>query len=144
MNLKLTRVILTDRSTIGALTIDGEDECFTLEDRVRPPGAEKVPGKTAIPAGRYEVIISYSQRFKRALPLLLNVPNFQGIRIHPGNTEVDTHGCILVGRTKGPDFIGESRIAFEQLFEKLQKAALKEKIYIKIEDLSAYIPKEKK
>jgi hypothetical protein len=86
--------------------------------------AWKVPGKTAIPSGMYKVVITPSARFKRPMPLLLNVPNFEGIRIHWGNTDADTEGCILVGRTqKPPDFIGESRLAFDALFPKI-KAAL--------------------
>jgi hypothetical protein len=87
---------------------------------------------TAIPAGTYEVVINFSERFRRPLPLLLNVPNFTGVRIHPGNTDEDTEGCILVGKAKQPDLIGESRVAFEGLFTKLQDAAAREKIFIEI------------
>jgi hypothetical protein len=89
---------------------------------------------TAIPAGTYEVVINFSERFKRPLLLLLKVPDFEGVRIHPGNTEADTEGCILVGRMKPPDFIGESRVAFEALFTKMQDAAAREKIFIEIVD----------
>lgn len=69
------------------------------------------------------MIVTPSVRFKRDLPLLVNVPGFGGVRIHPGNTDHDTDGCILVGLAKGPDFVTESRRAFDQLFAKI-KAAL--------------------
>jgi len=129
MNLRLLRKTFTDTSTIGALTIDGKPECFTLEDKVR---AVKIAGKTAIPAGIYEVTITFSDRFRKPLPLLLNVPNYAGIRIHPGNTAADTEGCILVGTTQGKDMIGNSRIAFAALFTKLQAALQKEKIFMEV------------
>jgi hypothetical protein len=129
MNITVARKEFTEKSTIGDLLIDGEFECFTLEDCVRPV---KIKSMTAIPAGVYEVVINFSQRFKRPLPLLLKVPDFEGVRIHPGNTNADTEGCILVGRVKQPDFIGESRVAFEALFTKMQDAAAREKIFLEI------------
>ena len=101
--------------------VDGATECFTLEDVVRSSG-EKVAGKTAIPSGTYSVTITPSNRFKRDLPLVENVPGFEGIRIHPGNTAEDTEGCILVGRTRGTTWVGESRAAFASLFEKIKEA----------------------
>jgi len=131
MNITVSRKEFTDKSTVGDLLIDGEFECFTLEDCVRPA---KIKGVTAIPAGTYEVVINFSERFKRPLPLLLKVPDFEGVRIHPGNTDQDTEGCILVGRQKQPDFVGESRIAFEALFAKMQEAASREKLFIEIVD----------
>lgn len=129
MNLTLNRTTRTGNSTIGELYVNGAFECFTLEDIERE---EKVHGKTAIPRGRYEVVISFSNRFKKYLPLLLNVPGFAGVRIHPGNCPADTEGCILVGRTRGTDFIGESRKAFAPLFAKMKVAEKKEKIYLEI------------
>lgn len=129
MEIHLKRIEFTEESTIGELSVNGVLECYTLEDRVRPV---KVKGMTAIPAGSHEVVITYSERFKRPLPLLLNVPNFDGIRIHCGNTAKDTEGCILVGKSKKTDFIGSSKIAFDPLFEKLKIAAVKEKIFIHI------------
>lgn len=119
MNLELKRLIKTENSTIGTLSIDGIFECYTLEDVER---AVKIKNETAIPKGTYQVKITPSNRFKRDLPLLLNVPGYEGIRIHSGNTNHDTEGCILVGTTKTKDFIGNSRVAFEKLFKKLQKA----------------------
>jgi len=129
MNLRVVRKTFTPKSTIGDLLVDGVFECFTLEDCVRPV---KIKGITAIPAGAYEVVISFSERFQKPLPLLLNVPNFDGIRIHPGNTDRDTEGCILVGQTKQADSIGDSRKAFQALFSRLQQAAKKEKIFIEV------------
>ena len=120
---------MTASSTIGELHLDGQFECYTLEDCVRPV---KIKGMTAIPAGSYEVVINFSERFQRLLPLLLNVPNFDGVRIHAGNTAADTEGCLLVGETQSADFIGKSRAAFDALFPKLQAAAAREKIFIDI------------
>lgn len=87
--------------TIGSLYIDGEYFCDTLEDTVRDLGKEKkIKDNTAIPFGEYNVIVNVSPRFKRELPRILDVPNFEGILIHRGNTEKDTSGCILVGENK--------------------------------------------
>ncbi|MCC2682362.1 MAG: hypothetical protein K0S36_1926 [Nitrosospira multiformis] len=130
MDLRVKRLEFSDDSTIGELSVDGEFECYTLEDKVRPV---KIKGKTAIPAGQYEVVINFSQRFQKPLPLLLNVPNFEGVRIHPGNISANTEGCILVGDTKGVNFIGQSRVAFDRLFEKMKAAAETQKIFIEIE-----------
>jgi hypothetical protein len=129
MDLRVKRLEFSDDSTIGELSVDGQFECYTLEDKVRPV---KIKGKTAIPAGQYEVVINFSQRFQKLLPLLLNVPNFEGVRIHPGNIPANTEGCILVGDTKGVDFIGQSRVAFARLFEKMKTAAETRKIFIEI------------
>lgn len=129
MELRVERTDFSETSTIGTLYVDDQFECYTLEDKVRPV---KIKGKTAIPAGRYEVIINFSQRFGRMLPLFLNVPNFEGVRIHPGNTAADTEGCILVGETKDAEFIGQSKLAFEGLFNKLKTASESEKIFIEI------------
>lgn len=110
--------------TIGRMTLDGVYQCYTLEDKVRDDGI-KIPGATAIPAGNYPVVIDMSARFGRDMPHVLNVPNFDGIRIHMGNTDVDTEGCILLGQTwSGSDFIGNSRGAFDVFFPKLQQALL--------------------
>lgn len=127
MELLLKRIHKTATSTIGELSIDGKFECYTLEDIERDV---KVKSETAIPKGKYKVVITPSNRFKRDLPLLLKVPNFEGIRIHSGNTNHDTEGCILVGQTRAADFIGSSRKAFDKLFTKLKKA---KEINIKIE-----------
>lgn len=119
MILELRRPRTSDGiATIGDLYVDDVWECYTLED-VEQLGP-KVPGQTAIPTGWYKVVITMSPRFKRLLPLLVDVPGFDGIRIHPGNDAEDTHGCLLVGQTKGDDTIGGSRAAFNALYLKLQ------------------------
>ena len=97
MNLLLKRIALKPEYTIGKLYIDGQYFCDTLEDTVRE---KKIAGKTDIPEGTYQVIVNRSPKFKRDLPLLLDVPNFEGFRIHRGNTVKDTSGCILVGENK--------------------------------------------
>jgi len=119
MKLLLQREPSTKNSTPGKLFIDGTFECYTLEDIVRARGV-KVYGQTAIPAGTYQVFLTQSPRFKRVLPLLLNVPGFEGIRIHPGNKAEDTDGCILVGDAPAPDWLGQSKVAFDRLFAKLR------------------------
>jgi hypothetical protein len=119
MQITVKRLHKTDTSTIGELSIDGLFECYTLEDVERPV---KIKNETAIPKGTYKVIINQSNRFKRLLPLLIDVPGFEGVRIHSGNSNHDTEGCILVGRTRSKDFIGQSRKAFEKLFKKMQAA----------------------
>lgn len=119
MKLLVERTNCGPTCTIGSLYVDGAFECFTMEDVVRP---EKIAGETAIPAGKYNVIITHSNRFGRDLPLLENVPNFSGVRIHPGNTAEDTEGCLLVGRTKGTNFVGESKAAFKEVFAKIKQA----------------------
>lgn len=119
MELTLKRKWLTETSTVGELFVDGVFECFILEDRVRQHEA-KVAGQTAIPFGKYGVAITHSPRFQRDLPLLLEVPGYQGVRIHPGNVAADTEGCLLPGRKRGPDRVEESRLAFDALFEKLR------------------------
>lgn len=131
MKLLLRREPSTARSTFGVLFVDNIRECFTLEDVVRPA---KIKGQTAIPAGTYEIILNWSLRFQRMLPLLLNVPGFEGVRIHPGNTDADTEGCVLVGVARGRDRLERSRDAFNRLYPKLYQASKKEKIYLEILD----------
>lgn len=121
MEINLYRAVLTSNSTIGKLYIDDVDTCYTLEDRIRPNG-EKVYGETAIPAGRYRVDVTMSARFKCELPILLDVPNFTGIRIHAGNTAEDTHGCILVGLEQRRDSIQRSREAMDTVLTKIRNA----------------------
>ena len=137
MELTLNRIFLGSSATIGELYADREHIADTLEDRVRPEG-EKVYGKTAIPEGTYEVKLTYSPRFKKILPEILNVPNFSGIRIHTGNSSKDTEGCILVGTWDGEkeDWVGSSKIAFDKLMSLLEKATNnKEKVTITVKSL---------
>lgn len=123
MKIEVRRLPSSSVCTLGEMLIDGEHECFTLEDVVRPEG-EKVYGKTAIPNGIYKVDVTYSPHFQRQLPLLLDVPNFEGIRIHPGNTAANTEGCILVGMatTSDESAITSSQVAFNKLLPKIVAA----------------------
>jgi hypothetical protein len=143
MEIVVKRSIRTAKSTIGVLTIMGNPfTCFTLEDSDRGLSksmpldeiqSAKVFGKTAIPSGRYEVIIDMSTRFKREMPLLVNVPGFDGIRIHSGNTDADTLGCILLGKEHSKDIVTNSRAAYADFFLILHQAvAGKEKVFITI------------
>jgi hypothetical protein len=132
MHLELKRTTFTKESTIGELFVDGVFECYVCEDPVRASGV-KIYGKTAIPAGEYRLRVTYSNRFRRLLPLLVNAPGGTirfgqnliddcGVRIHSGNTAADTEGCLLVGLDKKVDFIGRSRDAFSRFFPRLQDA----------------------
>ncbi|NVN99294.1 MAG: hypothetical protein HXX17_08220 [Geobacteraceae bacterium] len=121
MKLEVVRFQCGATCTIGELMVDGEHECWTLEDVVRPDGV-KVYGETAIPFGTYPVVVTFSNRFQRDLPLVQNVPGFDGIRIHPGNTAADTHGCLLVGTGRTATSVTESRLAFNALFAKIGDA----------------------
>lgn len=143
MELKIVRQIKSKVSTIGTLYIDGIKECNTLEDidrkltstdSITSINANKTYSKTAIPTGRYEVIIDMSARFKKLMPHILNVPGFEGIRIHSGNTDADTEGCILLGTAdhNTKDFIGNSRDAFNKFYPKLEEALKKDNVFINI------------
>lgn len=134
MEIKLVRKIFTEKSTIGELFINGIFECYTLEDKDRKleAGGVKKYGITAIPRGKYTLINSFSNRFQKYLPEVLNVPGFAGIRIHPGNKAEDSEGCLLVGVSKNVDFVSDSRKAFASLFTKIKAAEKREKITIEI------------
>lgn len=119
MELTLVRDVCGTECTLGKLFVDGKFGCYTVEDVVRPDGT-KIPGKTAIPGGRYRVVVTRSPRFGRDLPLLEKVPNFEGVRIHPGNTADDTEGCIIPGRVRTARGVAESRLAFNELFAALK------------------------
>lgn len=129
INLKLIRKTFSNIATIGDLNSNNNFFCYTLEDfdrdlnrdgDLKDPGEIKVNGKTAIPRGKYDVIINMSNRFGRMMPLLLNVPGFEGVRIHNGNKAEHTEGCILVGSSKANNFIGNSKPTFEKLMKILQ------------------------
>ena len=121
LEIEIRREIYTSKSTMGRLFVNGEFECYTLEDCARPQEI-KIAGATCIPCGTYWLAINFSNRFQRLMPELLQVPGFAGIRIHAGNTDADTEGCILVGATREDNFVGSSRTAFRGLFAKLQAA----------------------
>lgn len=118
MKIKLKRTFKGAEYTIGKLYLNDEYFCDTLEDVVRPEG-RKIAGKTAIPTGEYKVVLTESKRFKKLLPLLINVPNFTGVRIHSGNTHHDTEGCILVGENKVKGRVINSRATMNRLMAQL-------------------------
>lgn len=118
INLKLERKYFCEDYTIGKLYVVDDYFCDTLEDKVRDYNKDgdvtdsdegKIPGYTAIPYGRYRMIIRRSPKFKRELPRILNVLNFEDILIHAGNGAEDTHGCILVGENKIKAHLVKSR-----------------------------------
>lgn len=117
MNLRLIREPSTQGTTLGVLFTDGRFRAFSLEDEIRDV---KVPGQTAIPAGRYRVRVSWSIKFSRPLPELVDVPNFSGIRIHAGNTKADTEGCILLGVQRSGVNLIQSTPAVQDVLEDLQ------------------------
>lgn len=121
MRLRLERAEAGRIATLGLLFVNDVMTCYTLEDPVREPGV-KIPGETAIPYGQYPVIITWSPKFARRLPLIGDVPGFEGIRIHPGNTTDDTEGCVLVGDELDGDRLLHSRVAFDRLFKALDDA----------------------
>lgn len=120
MELLVQRRPSVKGATIGEMSIDGTKECMTLEDVVReipgkPVSEWKVPGETAIPVGRYRLVVTRSNHFQKVLPELLNVPGYAGIRIHAGNKPEDTEGCLLVGEEAQENTITRSREAMVEL-----------------------------
>lgn len=145
MHLELTTKFGGPTYTIGDLTINGTFFCNTLEDTIRSlvdlnkdgdfddKGEGKVFGETAIPRGTYKIILTYSKRFKRILPELLNVKGFVGIRMHSGNKAIDTHGCILVGDNTEKGIVTGSKVKELALVKLMQSAiAIGEEITITI------------
>lgn len=124
MKITVVRRYKKEDYTIGDLYIDGKWLCNTLEDPVRILNEyeDKVYGKTAIPQGVYQVKLTYSPRFKKILPEVLNVQFFSGIRIHAGNTADDSEGCILVGENKAKGKVLNSRKTLEMLMKILKSA----------------------
>lgn len=141
MEIKLKRIAKKEKYTIGRLSIDGRYFCDTLEDTDRglrqEEGADecerkKIKGRTAIPTGRYRVSLGiYSNRFGKQekykfcggfLPRLVDVPAYEGVLIHVGNTSKDTEGCILVGRNTVVGMVTKSRETFTELYSRLKAA----------------------
>lgn len=135
MLLEVKRLYKKDTYTIGVLMVDGEKFSDTLEDKVRDLNSEKkVYGETAIPAGKYKVVMSMSSKFKRVMPYLENVPQFTSIMIHPGNTPKDTLGCILVGENKKKGQLINSRKYSDELNKRINEAIeRKEQVWIEID-----------
>ena len=140
MKLTLKRIALRKTYTIGKLYIDDDYFCDTLEDTVRDlnkdgkfdNGEKKNKGKTAIPYGTYEIKWTYSPRFKKYTPQLMNVPQFEGIRIHAGNSSTDTEGCLLLGENKKVGMVLNSRATINKFYTIIKEACSKGKVTIEI------------
>lgn len=140
MKITLKRIALKGTYTIGKLYIDGEYFCDTLEDKVRDlnkngvfdNGEKKIYGQTAIPYGTYNVKWTYSNKFKKYMPLIENVPSFAGIRIHAGNSSADTQGCVLVGENKAVGKVLNSKNTVNKLYPIIEKACKNDSVTIEI------------
>ena len=145
MQITIKRQSIADTPfTMGELFIDGVFFCNTIEDIDRGLyqndtleyiASIKIKHETAIPYGTYQVVMSFSNRFQKYLPELLHVPGFAGIRIHPGNTEADSSGCLLVGERSGNKVVN-SRITFNKLQKLINAVLKKEKIFLSIETVN--------
>lgn len=134
LELKVKRTEYTGNSTIGELDIAGAPFCYTLEDVVRAKSV-KIKKETAIPAGRYRVKNTFSPKYRRVMPQIMDVPMFQGIRIHGGNDKQDTEGCLLLGMHRGRDHIDTCRPALEHVYTLITAAeAMDREVWITIED----------
>ena len=132
MLITIDRAWKKDGYTISRLYVNCElFGCNTLEDtdrglrqdmQLEEIKKKKVYGQTAIPCGSYECVYTYSNRFKKMLPLLLNVKGFEGIRIHSGNSAKDTEGCILVGLNLKKGMVLNSREWTNKLVSKMKEA----------------------
>lgn len=140
MKLTLKRIALRPTYTIGKLYIDDVYFCDTIEDTVRDinkngkfdNGEKKVHSKTAIPYGIYEIKWTYSPRFKKYTPQLMNVPSFEGIRIHAGNTSADTEGCLILGKNKQVGKVLNSRATINKFYPIIKEACSNGKVTIEI------------
>lgn len=140
MKLTLKRIALRPTYTIGKLYIDDVYFCDTIEDAVRDlnkngkfdNGEKKIHSKTAIPYGTYEIKWTYSPRFKKYTPQLMNVPSFEGIRIHAGNTSVDTEGCLILGKNKQVGKVLNSRATINKFYPIIKEACSNGKVTIEI------------
>lgn len=140
MKLTLKRIALRPTYTIGKLYIDDVYFCDTIEDTVRDlnkngkfdNGEKKIHSKTAIPYGTYEIKWTYSPRFKKYTPQLMNVPSFEGIRIHAGNTSADTEGCLILGKNKQVGKVINSRATINKFYPIIKNACSNGKVTIEI------------
>lgn len=140
MKLTLKRIALRPTYTIGKLYIDDAYFCDTLEDTVRDTnksgkfdnGEQKIKGKTAIPYGTYEIKWTYSPRFKKYTPQLMNVPSFEGIRVHAGNTSADTEGCLILGENKQVGKVLNSRATINKFYPIIKESCSNGKVTIEI------------
>lgn len=140
MKLTLKRIALRPTYTIGKLYIDDVYFCDTIEDTVRDlnkngkfdNGEKKVHSKTAIPYGTYEIKWTYSPRFKKYTPQLMNVTSFEGIRVHAGNTSADTEGCLILGENKQVGKVLNSRATINKFYPIIKEACYNGKVTIEI------------
>ncbi len=136
MKLTLVREPTNDGNTFGKLYVNNAYQCETLEDTDRrlEDGGKKIPGETAIPRGEYKVVIDWSNRFKREMMHVLDVPGFDGVRLHAGNTNAETHGCPLLGTGRANGWLLNSRVAVSRVFELVEQALDKgEPVTLKVE-----------
>ncbi|GAB3638769.1 hypothetical protein GCM10027422_43590 [Hymenobacter arcticus] len=124
MEIIVSRFVKNAQATIGRLNVDGRFECYTLEDVVCLRGTPKVAGPKAIPAGTYAVALTFSTRFHEVMPQLLQVPGYEAIRLHAGNTAADTAGSLLLGTAVAPtgQRVFNSWRAYHALLLKLEAA----------------------
>jgi hypothetical protein len=120
MKIDIIRIAYRQKYTIGRMNVDGVYFCDTLELPLEINGVRNVRQKCCIPAGTYKVIMKQSARFGMKLPLLLNVPDRQGILIHAGNTSKDTAGCVLIGENKEVGKVLNSRATLTRLLDKIK------------------------
>ena len=142
MELELIRKWRKKGYSIGVLYVNGQRICETMEDEDRGltqtmSAAEiakrKIKGETAIPTGKYQIVVTYSPRFKKMLPLLMNVPGYSGIRIHAGNKAKDTEGCLLCGRNTAVGTVTNSRYWTDKVIGMINNAlSKKEQVTINI------------
>jgi hypothetical protein len=135
MKIEVTRKVFQAKATISDLLFISNDNAFlcnVLEDVDRGLSSTdpinkisqvKIAGRTAIPYGEYRLVLDYSNRFKKIMPHILNVPGFEGVRIHVGNSSIDTEGCLLLGEYYGgQDFIRDSGVCFDMFMDIIQRA----------------------
>ena len=123
-----TRVAHAENFTLGRMYLDNVFLCHTCEDEdrfleVSKDGKEKVYGRTAIPRGKYRIETSFSNRFQRVLPIVRDVPYFEGIRIHGGNTAANSQGCILVGKVRTSSGIAQCADMVQRVIQQIEDAA---------------------
>lgn len=134
MDILIERKYKKPTYTIGVVSVNGNRFCNSLEDTDRGLDQsmsvdeiknKKVYGETAIPKGTYNVTYTYSNRFKKMMPLVNNVKGFDGIRIHSGNTAKDSLGCILLGDNKEVGKVVNSRVTCDKLYAMIEEALKK-------------------
>ena len=141
LELLLERGIKEKSYTDGDLYVDNNWFCHVVEDKVRGPLGKiwsklfKIKHETAIPYGRYEVIVNWSNRFKRLLPLILNVPDFEGIRMHNGATAKNSSGCPIISYKRiSSGLLLSKPDAMNDLTDVIYKFQQKGKIFITVTD----------